>query len=101
MLNYHILIILYNFYSITLTYKAYCSEGYYGNDCSGHCPGNPRKCVVNGTTYCKTGKLNENTIWFYKSLKELSQYRKIALNGRKLSSLTPTNVLNSKKKYVT
>lgn len=34
-------------------------------------------------------------------IKELSQYRKIALNGRKLSSLTPTNVLNSKKKYVT
>lgn len=84
-----------------MTYKAYCSEGYYGNDCSGHCPGNPRKCVVNGTTYCKTGKLNENAIWFNKSLKELSQYRKIALIDRKLSSLTPTNVLNSKKKYVT
>eukprot|EP00105_Crassostrea_gigas_P031138 XP_011453724.1 PREDICTED: protein jagged-1 [Crassostrea gigas] len=44
-----------NDFSITLTYKAYCSEGYYGIDCSGHCPGNPRKCVVNGTTYCKTG----------------------------------------------
>lgn len=41
--------------SIQITYKAYCSEGYYGSDCAVHCPGNPRKCVVNGHTYCKMG----------------------------------------------
>lgn len=43
------------FFSIQITYKAYCSEGYYGADCSAYCPGNPRKCVVNGHTYCKMG----------------------------------------------
>ncbi|XP_062614824.1 delta-like protein 4, partial [Saccostrea cucullata] len=42
-------------FSIQLTYKAYCSEGYYGSDCTDHCPGNPQKCVVNGHTYCKMG----------------------------------------------
>lgn len=43
--------------SIQITYKAYCSEGYYGSDCAVHCPGNPRKCVVNRHTYCTMGKL--------------------------------------------
>lgn len=47
--------ISYPYFSIQFTYKAYCSEGYYGADCSAYCPGNPRKCVVNGHTYCKMG----------------------------------------------
>lgn len=28
---------------------------YYGLDCSIHCPGNPKNCVVNGYTYWKMG----------------------------------------------
>ncbi|XP_061195297.1 protein serrate-like [Saccostrea echinata] len=44
-----------NAFFIQITYKAYCSEGYYGSDCTDHCPGNPQKCVVNGHTYCKMG----------------------------------------------
>ncbi|XP_061195304.1 neurogenic locus protein delta-like [Saccostrea echinata] len=44
-----------NSFFIQITYKAYCSEGYYGSNCTEHCPGNPQKCVVNGHTYCKMG----------------------------------------------
>ncbi|XP_062593758.1 uncharacterized protein LOC134255259 [Saccostrea cucullata] len=51
-----------NSFSIQLTYKAYCSEGYYGSDCTAHCPGNPQKCVVNGHTYCKMGKISIPTV---------------------------------------
>lgn len=36
-----------------------------------------------------------------KAWKSCHNIKKIALIDRKLSSLTPTNVLNSKKKYVT
>ena len=46
----------YFYFSMTITYKAYCSEGYYGADCSSHCDGNPRKCISKGHTYCKMGK---------------------------------------------
>lgn len=42
-------------FSIQITYKAYCSEGYHGPDCSAHCPGFQNKCVVNGQTFCKMG----------------------------------------------
>uniref|UniRef100_A0A8W8LWS8 EGF-like domain-containing protein n=1 Tax=Magallana gigas TaxID=29159 RepID=A0A8W8LWS8_MAGGI len=42
-------------FRIHITYKAYCSDGYYGSECSDHCAGNPKKCVVNGHTYCKMG----------------------------------------------
>lgn len=51
--------------SIQITYKAYCSEGYYGSDCRAHCPGNPRKCVVNGQTYCKMGTIFIETNTLY------------------------------------
>lgn len=63
------------FFSIQFTYKAYCSEGYYGADCSAYCPGNPRKCVVNGHTYCKMGTfiytskiISKNSVLFNKKL---------------------------------
>ncbi|XP_078340651.1 uncharacterized protein LOC111108705 [Crassostrea virginica] len=51
-----------NLFSINLTYKAYCSEGYYGPDCTIHCPGNITKCVFGGNTYCKTGKVTKDVI---------------------------------------
>lgn len=51
--------------SIKLTYKAYCSEGYYGSYCNIHCPGNITKCVRNSHTYCKMGKTGKSLIYFY------------------------------------
>ncbi|XP_062593761.1 neurogenic locus notch homolog protein 2-like [Saccostrea cucullata] len=44
-----------NTFRIRVTYKAFCSEGYYGSGCRYYCPGNPQKCVIYRQTYCKTG----------------------------------------------
>ncbi|XP_056000615.1 neurogenic locus notch homolog protein 1-like [Ostrea edulis] len=44
-----------NHIQVGLTSWYVCTEGYHGAECSVYCQGNPRKCVVNGTTYCRNG----------------------------------------------